>query len=77
MYKITNTETGEIYYDGYVSPKIPHKGDLSQLAVDAKLDLCYSDIEGIAKINDDWYVLDECGSWDYLPDEYTVEDVNV
>lgn len=37
--------------------------------------IAYCDIEGISQINGDWYILDECGRWDYISsDKYIVKD---
>lgn len=36
--------------------------------------IVYCDIEGICKIGDNWYVLDECGNWDYIPNYYKIID---
>jgi hypothetical protein len=35
--------------------------------------LVWCDIEGIAKIGDIYYLLDECGKWEYIPDEYDIK----
>ena len=34
--------------------------------------IVYCDIEGLAEIDGTYYILDECGSWIYLPDKYEV-----
>jgi hypothetical protein len=37
--------------------------------------LVYCDIEAIICFEETWYILDECGHWEYLPQEYTAEEV--
>ena len=73
MYKITNLISHRIFASGYFPDECV--GGLSDLCIDAKIDnqVVYCDIEGLAKIKDQWYVLDECGNWAYLPDWYEVE----
>ena len=36
-------------------------------------DICYCDIEGIGKINEEWVLLDECGRYCFIPSDYIVD----
>ena len=40
--------------------------DLALSMAKAGSKIVYCDIEGIAKIDNYWYILDECGNWDYI-----------
>jgi hypothetical protein len=63
---ITDTRTGKQYTK-----------DLQQLCIDAGLSdrLTYCDIECLLTDGETWYMLDECGNWEYLPSVYKVEEV--
>ena len=70
--RVTNTETGKVWE----GENLPHRWN--EIALEAKLDLCYSDIEMIIKDpheENGWIMLDECGSWSYLPSIYKVEEI--
>ena len=70
--KVTNTKTGK----SWTEENTNHSWQelcLDIMKSHKDFHLIYCDIEGILKFGEDWYVLDECGSWEYLPKEYQVE----
>ena len=72
--KITNKETGKIW----IAEDTAHVWSelaLEMFREDSKCGIVYCDIEGIVSLGDDWYILDECGKWAYLPEKYNVERV--
>jgi hypothetical protein len=72
--KVTNTKTGKVW----IEENINHSwADLCMDIINEHKEfrLVYGDIEGMTEINDTWYILDECGDWEYLPEEYEVEKI--
>ena len=73
MMIITETETGK----KWECPNYPHDWEKLVLYLQSKsmcMNLIYCDMEGIAKIGNTYYLLDECGNWDFLPDGYEVKE---
>jgi hypothetical protein len=84
--KVTNTKTGKVWIDD----NNPHSWTDLCLAIMKEhkdFNLVYCDIECLAKgsswaevdgiwiVKDTWYMLDECGRYEYLPEEYLVEEI--
>lgn len=67
--KVTNTETGSVFEHENTNHAW---GDL---AADMKADIVRGDTERLLTDGTTWYLLDECGNWEYVPDYYTVEPV--
>jgi hypothetical protein len=71
--KVTNLKTGEVWTEENTN----HSWEKLALSILKDLNhqsaLVYCDIEGLAQIDDQWYILDECGNWEYIPDHYMIE----
>ena len=65
--RVTNTKTGTVHEHENTNHAW---GDL---ACEMKSDLVRSDTERLLTDGTTWYLLDECGNWEYVPDYYTVE----
>ena len=70
--KVTNIKTGEVWIEENTNHSWT---DLALEIIKGLPDsfLVYCDIEGIVMLNDIWYILDECGHWEYIPENYKVE----
>jgi hypothetical protein len=63
-YKITEINTGKILSESEMALKMYKAGQ----------HIIYCDIEGIAEIDGEFYLLDECGNWAYIDTEkYKIE----
>jgi hypothetical protein len=74
--KVTNIKTGKVW----VGENCPHAWAdlcLNMMKKHEDIKLIYCDIEGIVEFHGDWIMLDECGSYAYIPEEYKVERVKV
>jgi hypothetical protein len=72
--KVTNKKTGKTWMEENRN----HSWKdfcLEMLKNHPDMCLVWCDIEGIAKMDDTWYLLDETGRWEYIPEEYSVEEV--
>jgi len=67
--KVTNTTTGKVFEEENTNHAWGY------LAADFKAEIVRSDTECLLKNGNNWYLLDECCNWDYLPSNYTVEEV--
>ena len=74
--KITNTKTNKVWIEEN------RNHSWREFALDLikehkkeghTCNLIYCDIEGIVCLNDIWYILDECGNWEYILSTYKVE----
>jgi len=72
--KVIDTKTGK----EWISENSNHYWeDLCLFIMDRYKDfrLIWCDIEGLLCLDNQWYMLDECGKWEYLPEEFKVEEV--
>lgn len=74
--KVTNTLTGM----EWIEENKPHSWEslcLDIMKHHKKFCLVWCDIEGLFTFNGgtEWAMADECGNWDFLPDEYVVEEI--
>ena len=73
--KVTNKESGKCWTETNES----HSWQpfvLDWMKHDNTIHLVYCDMECLLKGPDgQWYALDECGNWEYIPDWYKVEEM--
>lgn len=72
--KVTDTETGTVW----IRENANHYWEeLCLFIMDRHKDfsLIWCDIEGLLRLDSQWYMLDECGKWEYLPEEFIVEEL--
>ena len=76
--KVTNTKTGKVWIEENTNHSWQDLClDIMKEHKEEHKDfyLVYCDLEGILKLNDIWYMLDECGNWEYMPEEYKIEEI--
>jgi hypothetical protein len=74
MLKVTNTKTGKVW----IQENLQHNWEELALEIIKSLDnrsgLVWCDIECLIQGDDGtWYILDECGHWEYIPELYKIE----
>jgi hypothetical protein len=73
--KVTDTKTGKVWIDDNESH---HWQDLCVFIMKRHKEfnnLVYCDIECLARNTNEWFMLDECGNYEPMPDEFKVEEV--
>lgn len=71
--KVTNTKTGKVFEQENTN----HAWNelCKDMCKTHPNNLICCDIECLLTGGKIWYLLDECGNWEYLPAHYTVEEV--